>query len=137
MNTSRFYLFLVFYALAFAQDDQIIKYEDLFDRNGLMYAPDQDTSFTGNVKDVWASGINKLEYNYVDGKPDAKWKLSLEKIKEYQEKIEKETKNHKTNIQVINNSNFIVVRGNTTHKTPINLSKLFISILDFNSFINS
>ena len=54
MNTSRFYLFLVFYALAFAQDDQIIKYEDLFDRNGLMYAPDQDTSFTGNVKDIWA-----------------------------------------------------------------------------------
>ena len=73
MNISRFYLFLVFYALAFAQDDQIIKYEDLFDRNGLVYAPDQDTSFSGNVKAIWASGINKLEYNYVDGKPDAKW----------------------------------------------------------------
>ena len=41
--------------------------------------------------------------------------------------IDKETKNHKTNIQLINNGNFIVVRGNTTHKTPINLSKLFIS----------
>lgn len=38
MNKPRFYLFLVFYALAFSQDDQIIKYEDLFDRNGLMYA---------------------------------------------------------------------------------------------------
>lgn len=52
--------------------------------------------------------------------------------------IEKETKNHKTNIQVINNSNFIVVRGNTTHKTPINLSKLFISYYKtlFSSDIN-
>ena len=36
--------------------------------------------------------------------------------------IDKETKNHKTNIQLINNGNFIVVRGNTTHKTPIILS---------------
>ena len=52
--------------------------------------------------------------------------------------IEKETKNHKTNIQVINNGNFIVVRGNTTHKTPINLSKLLISYYKqlFNREIN-
>jgi len=42
--------------------------------------------------------------------------------------IDKETKNHKTNIQVIHQGNFIVVRGTTTHKTPINLSKLFISL---------
>lgn len=41
--------------------------------------------------------------------------------------IEKETKNHKTEIQVINNKNFIVVRGYTTHKEPINISQLFIS----------
>ena len=52
--------------------------------------------------------------------------------------IEKETKNHKTNIQVINNGNFIVVRGVTTHRTPINLSKLFISYYNqlFNREIN-
>ena len=52
--------------------------------------------------------------------------------------IEKETKNHKTNIQVINNGNFIVVRGNTTHRTPINLSKLFISYYQklFNREVN-
>ena len=41
--------------------------------------------------------------------------------------IEKETKNHKTEIQVINNKNFIVVRGYTTHKEPINISQLFTS----------
>ena len=52
--------------------------------------------------------------------------------------IEKETKNHKTNIQVINNINFIVVRGTTTHRTPINISKLFISYYKqlFNREIN-
>ena len=52
--------------------------------------------------------------------------------------IEKETKNHKTNIQVIDNGNFMVVRGMTTHKTPINLSKLFISYYKqrFNREIN-
>lgn len=41
--------------------------------------------------------------------------------------INKETKNHKTNVQVINNGNFIVVRGSTTHSTPLNFSKLFSS----------
>lgn len=41
--------------------------------------------------------------------------------------IDKETKNHQTNIQVINNGNFIVVRGTTTYPTPLNLSKLFNS----------
>ena len=52
--------------------------------------------------------------------------------------IEKETKKNKTNIQVINNINFIVVRGTTTHRTPINLSKLFISYYKqlFNREIN-
>lgn len=39
--------------------------------------------------------------------------------------IEKETKNHKSEIQITNNKNFIVVRGYTTHKQPINLSQLF------------
>jgi|SRR6056300_93068 hypothetical protein len=43
------------------------------------------------------------------------------------QEIEKETKNHKTEIQVINNKNFIVVRGYTTHKNPFNLSQLFIT----------
>lgn len=41
--------------------------------------------------------------------------------------INKETKNHKTNIQVINNGNFVVVKGITTHSTPLNFSKLFNS----------
>jgi len=41
--------------------------------------------------------------------------------------VEKETKNHISEIQVINNKNFIVVRGHTSHKNPFNLSQLFIS----------
>jgi hypothetical protein len=41
--------------------------------------------------------------------------------------IEKETKNHVSELQVVNNKNFIVVRGYTTHKNPFNLSQLFIS----------
>jgi len=43
------------------------------------------------------------------------------------QEIEKENKNHKTKIQVVDNQNFIVVRGFTTHKKPINLSQLFVS----------
>lgn len=39
--------------------------------------------------------------------------------------IEKETKNHKSEIQIINNKNFIVARGYTSHKKPFNLSELF------------
>lgn len=49
--------------------------------------------------------------------------LSNRVIKE----IEKDTKNHTTEIQVVNNKNFIVVRGYTSHKSPINLSQLFIN----------
>lgn len=39
--------------------------------------------------------------------------------------IEKETKNHNSEIQIINNKNFIVARGYTSHEDPINISKLF------------
>lgn len=39
--------------------------------------------------------------------------------------IEKETKNHNSEIQIINNKNFIVARGYTSHEEPINISKLF------------
>ena len=61
------------FSLAFAQDDQIIQFEDLFERGGLVFAPGQDSSFNGNVIGIWPSGINKLDYNYKDGKPDLKW----------------------------------------------------------------
>jgi len=39
--------------------------------------------------------------------------------------IEKETKNHNSEIQIINNKNFIVSRGFTSHQNSINISKLF------------
>jgi len=39
--------------------------------------------------------------------------------------IEKETKNHNSEIQIINNKNFIVTRGYTSYEEPINISKLF------------
>jgi len=39
--------------------------------------------------------------------------------------IEKQDKNHVSEIQVINNKNFIVVRGYTSYTNPINISKLF------------
>lgn len=39
--------------------------------------------------------------------------------------IEKQNKNHKTEIQVVNHNNFVLTKGYTTHKTPINFSILF------------
>ena len=73
MSIRKSYFVTVLFSLAFAQDDQIIQFEDLFERGGLVFAPGQDSSFNGNVVGIWPSGINKLNYNYKDGKPDSKW----------------------------------------------------------------
>ena len=66
--------------------------------------------------------------NYVIGTYLSGEKLTNLLVNSVIREINKETKNHKTNIQVVHQGNFIVVRGTTTHKSPINLSKLFISL---------
>ena len=64
------FLFFVFPLLS---QDEEITIQDLFERDGLFYAPGQDSTFSGTVKGNWDNGIKKLEYSYKDGKPDAKW----------------------------------------------------------------
>ena len=66
---------------------------------------------------------NQIIETYSNGK-----KLTNLLVNKIITEINKETKNHKTNVQVINNGNFIVVRGSTTHSTPLNFSKLFLLI---------
>ena len=64
------FLFFVFPLLS---QDEEITIQDLFEPDGLCYAPGQDSTFSGTVKGNWDNGIKKLEYSYKDGKPDAKW----------------------------------------------------------------
>ena len=59
--------------------------------------------------------------NYVIGTYLSGEKLTNLLVNSVIREINKETKNHKTNIQVVHQGNFIVVRGTTTHKSPINL----------------
>ena len=79
--------FLLSLSLLFAQEE--ITIEDLYQRDGLFYAPGQDSTFSGNVIGNWENGIKKLDYTYKDGKPDAKWSTwysngQPEEEKEYQ-----------------------------------------------------
>ena len=72
MYLFRFIAFLLFLFPLLSQDEEIT-IKDLFERDGLFYAPGQDSTFNGTVKGNWDNGIKKLEYSYKDGKPDAKW----------------------------------------------------------------
>ena len=63
---------LLFFTFLFAQDEEIT-IKDLYERDGLFYAPGQDSTFTGTVAGSWENGIKKLDYTYKDGKYDAKW----------------------------------------------------------------
>ena len=73
MKVLRTYYIFLFSTVVISQEKEVIKYEDLYERNGLIYASDQDSSFNGTVDENWPTGINKLSYTYKDGKPNSKW----------------------------------------------------------------
>ena len=72
MYLLRSIVLLFFFTLLFGQDEEIT-IEDLFERDGLFYAPGQDSTFTGTVTGKWENGIKKLDYTYKDGKYDVRW----------------------------------------------------------------
>ena len=69
MNHLRFTVVLALITILFGQDQEIT-IEDLYERGGLFYAPNQDSTFNGTVAGNWESGIKKLDYTYKDGKRD-------------------------------------------------------------------
>ena len=73
MKVLRTYYIFLFSTVIISQEKETIKYEDLYERNGLIYASDQDSSFNGTVDENWPTGINKLSYTDKNGKPDSKW----------------------------------------------------------------
>ena len=72
MNHLRFTAVLFLITILCGQDQEIT-IEDLYERGGLFYAPNQDSTFNGTVAGNWESGIKKLDYTYKDGKRDSKW----------------------------------------------------------------
>ena len=48
---------------------------NLIDRNGLMYAPNDEKPYTGDVFELYEDGKNKLSGDYKYGKLDGKWIL--------------------------------------------------------------
>ena len=52
---------LLFFTFLFGQDEEIT-IKDLYERDGLFYAPGQDSTFTGTVAGSWENGIKKLDY---------------------------------------------------------------------------
>ena len=60
--------FLLSLSLLFAQEE--ITIEDLYQRDGLFYAPGQDSTFSGNVIGNWENGIKKEKGYYKNGKFD-------------------------------------------------------------------
>ena len=50
--------------------DGIVDYDDLEERKGVMYLPNEDTPFTGRAESFYENGQKKREWNYKDGKRD-------------------------------------------------------------------
>ena len=61
MKVLRTYYIFLFSTVIISQEKETIKYEDLYARNGLIYASDQDSSFNGTVDEkLKVKGIENL-----------------------------------------------------------------------------
>ena len=74
---------LIFVSILFSQSKFDIN--NLIDRDGLKYAPNDDELYTGKVFDYYENGQKKYENTYKDGKEDGLWTKWYENGQKFRE----------------------------------------------------